>query len=163
AVIDLKGAFTYASCYVALSRVRTLSGIALSSMASYQKIVRASGLVTKEYDRLRVLMTRLPALDAPRLPSIQKKRRSKPRSSSTSTRQLPKDYVVEDIIRKRIDPTTGLAEYEVKWLGWDSSDNTWEPRRNLRHCDVILQRFEKRVARRVLEPSVRPPKARKTI
>jgi hypothetical protein len=117
AVVDLKGSFTFASSYVALSRVRTLDGIALSSIATVPKIWRASIQVTQEYDRLRVLMTRLPAIYTPQLKSVERKKKKTSRSlSDKSKSRLPTDYQVEQIVAKRID-ADGLASYHIKWMG----------------------------------------------
>lgn len=50
--------------------------------------------------------------------------------------------------------TQGL--YFVKWLGWDDSQNTWEPLSNLTTCDEKLRQFyTKRVADREAAPSAK--------
>ena len=50
------------------------------------------------------------------------------------------EYEVEDILRKRM--ISGEAHYLVKWKGYDTSENTWEPRGNLKNCARTLRRFE---------------------
>ena len=42
------------------------------------------------------------------------------------------EYEVEDILDKRTNGRT--EEYLVKWKGYDNSENTWEPIKNLDHC-----------------------------
>jgi Chromo (CHRromatin Organisation MOdifier) domain/Integrase core domain len=49
------------------------------------------------------------------------------------------EYEVDEILNKRI--TNGQAEYLVKWLGYDESEATWEPTRNL-YCPEKIQEFE---------------------
>ncbi len=41
----------------------------------------------------------------------------------------PDEYEVEEILSERRDPQNKL-EYLVKWLGYPSSANTWEPHKN---------------------------------
>uniref|UniRef100_A0A0N4ZV43 Chromo domain-containing protein n=1 Tax=Parastrongyloides trichosuri TaxID=131310 RepID=A0A0N4ZV43_PARTI len=41
-----------------------------------------------------------------------------------------KEYDVEDIVGRRID-RKGKVMYEIKWKGYSSSENTWEPKKNL--------------------------------
>lgn len=55
----------------------------------------------------------------------------------------PKDYVVEKILDKKID-TKGRSKYLVKWEGYPSSSNTWEPLENLVDCDSALEKYEVR-------------------
>ena len=40
-------------------------------------------------------------------------------------------YEVEKIVDKRTN-MYGLVEYFVKWKGYPSSENTWEPKKNLK-------------------------------
>ena len=49
------------------------------------------------------------------------------------------EYEVDEILNKRI--TNGQTEYLVKWLGYDESEATWEPTRNL-YCPEKIQEFE---------------------
>ncbi|CAK8560123.1 unnamed protein product [Lathyrus sativus] len=49
-------------------------------------------------------------------------------------------FEVEAIRRKRY--SKGKLEYLVKWMGWEESANTWEPRDNLVALPDIVQAFE---------------------
>ena len=42
---------------------------------------------------------------------------------------VPEVYVVEKVVDMRI--RSGEVEYRVKWRGWPSSTNTWEPKAHL--------------------------------
>lgn len=57
--------------------------------------------------------------------------------------ELDKDdeYTVEKIISKRGYGKT--AQYRVKWVGYPSGKNTWEPRANLEGSQKLLKAFEK--------------------
>ena len=57
-------------------------------------------------------------------------------------RNRSKLYEVEEIIDKRTN-IYGLIEYFVKWKGYPSSQNTWEPKKNLLHLTDIIRDYEK--------------------
>jgi hypothetical protein len=54
------------------------------------------------------------------------------------------EYTVERIIKKRT--SGGVAQYWVKWVGWNDADNTWEPKGNF--DPQMLQNFADWEARR---------------
>jgi len=54
------------------------------------------------------------------------------------------EYVVEDILDKRT--VQGTVQYLLKWKGYSSDDNTWEPRANL-DCDEMIDAFEEKWAK----------------
>jgi hypothetical protein len=55
-------------------------------------------------------------------------------------------WEVEKIVGERI--RQGKRQYQLKWKGWNSSDNTWEDEENL-NCDLLLQEYreQKQAAR----------------
>ena len=50
-------------------------------------------------------------------------------------------YEVEKIVDKRTN-VYGLVEYLVKWKGYPSSENTWEPKKNLKRLDYMIKEYE---------------------
>ncbi|KAF8761035.1 reverse transcriptase [Rhizoctonia solani] len=40
--------------------------------------------------------------------------------------------------------------FRVKWKGYGSEENTWEPRENLRNAEKILKKFEKEMKEKAL-------------
>ena len=53
-----------------------------------------------------------------------------------------KEYQVESICGNRFDDKSSGMLYLVKWKGYSSKDNTWEPMENLGNCQEALERFE---------------------
>lgn len=62
--------------------------------------------------------------------------------------KMEEEYIVEKIMDKKIDGR-GFVRYLVKWEGYPSSANTWEPLENLAECDKALQAYEIRQALRI--------------
>jgi Chromo (CHRromatin Organisation MOdifier) domain len=52
---------------------------------------------------------------------------------------LEEEYDVEKIIGKR--NRNGTTEYLVRWLGYESDENTWEPTGNL-SCPEKIREYE---------------------
>ncbi|UJR37989.1 hypothetical protein I4U23_030671 [Adineta vaga] len=51
------------------------------------------------------------------------------------------DYVVEKIVSKRTNGK-GQVFYLIKWKGYSSADNTWEPESNVNNCPDLVKEFE---------------------
>ena len=51
------------------------------------------------------------------------------------------EYEVEAILTHR--QFRGKYQYLVKWKGYDSSENTWEPENNLTHMEELLAEYKK--------------------
>jgi len=66
----------------------------------------------------------------------------------TETRPPPnlvggeQEYKVEAILAHR--RFRGKYQYLVKWKGYDSSKNTWEPESNLTHMEELLDEYKRR-------------------
>jgi len=69
------------------------------------------------------------------------------RSRSGSDSEPEEDYEVEEIRDKRRGED-GEWLYYVKWVGWESDTNTWEPVEHLDECKEKLEEFERRWRRR---------------
>ncbi|XP_060005344.1 chromodomain Y-like protein isoform X1 [Lagenorhynchus albirostris] len=52
-------------------------------------------------------------------------------------------YEVERIVDKRKNKK-GKTEYLVRWKGYDSEDDTWEPEQNLVNCEEYIHDFNRR-------------------
>ena len=54
----------------------------------------------------------------------------------------PDTYAVEAIRAKRWNEEAKTFEYQIKWIGYPESQNTWEPPEHL-NCPQIVEEFEK--------------------
>nr|XP_044992936.1 chromodomain Y-like protein [Jaculus jaculus] len=77
-------------------------------------------------------------------------------------------YEVERIVDKRKNKK-GKTEYLVRWKGYDSEDDTWEPEQHLVNCEEYIHDFNRRHSERQKEGSLArasrtsPSNARKQI
>ncbi|KAL7808526.1 hypothetical protein V8C44DRAFT_335767 [Trichoderma aethiopicum] len=54
------------------------------------------------------------------------------------------EWEVEQIVDSMIDEETMEHFFKVKWKGYSSKDNTWEPKKNLANCKDLLEAYEKK-------------------
>lgn len=74
---------------------------------------------------------------------------------SESNEVLPDVYEVEKLLDKEVDEN-GKAYYLVKWLGYTSEDNTWEPRENLGEtCASMVREFDATFKKRYIAEAIR--------
>lgn len=84
-----------------------------------------------------------PAPFKPELDMPQRKRRVA--AKVTKPERIPStEYEIERIVDDRIEQDTLRHFYLVKWKGFSSKDNTWEPKTNMSHCFEALMDYEKR-------------------
>ncbi|XP_074595679.1 chromobox protein homolog 5-like [Brevipalpus obovatus] len=50
------------------------------------------------------------------------------------------EYVVENILGRRVNTATDKVEYLIKWAGWNKKYNSWEPEENL-SCPELVSKF----------------------
>ncbi|XP_014294545.1 uncharacterized protein Chro isoform X5 [Halyomorpha halys] len=60
------------------------------------------------------------------------------------------EFVVEKIVSRRFNPRRKQYEYLLKWEGYPSEQNTWEPAENLEACQHLLKAFEENLAKQSL-------------
>ncbi|KAK1755222.1 CHRromatin Organization modifier domain-containing protein [Echria macrotheca] len=72
------------------------------------------------------------------------KRAGRPKKTgATSNGVVPSgEFEVEAIVESQIDADTMEHMYLVKWKGYSSEENTWEPRKNLSHATELVKAFE---------------------
>eukprot|EP00802_Teleaulax_amphioxeia_P018285 Tamp_18476.p1 GENE.Tamp_18476~~Tamp_18476.p1 ORF type:complete len:208 (-),score=36.73 Tamp_18476:698-1276(-) len=65
----------------------------------------------------------------------------KPKSSKKARKNERKTFVVDKILKKRVDK--GKVKYLVSWEGYGAADNTWEPAETLaQDVPTLIQSFE---------------------
>merc|ERR1711862_373152 len=69
------------------------------------------------------------------------KPKKKKKKGKKKKKKAEAEYEVESIVSKRTSEE-GKVEYLVKWKGWNSSDNTWEPVDNLQSSKELIDEFE---------------------
>lgn len=77
----------------------------------------------------------------------RKKRTLKEDASTTKAQGGRKEWEVEQIVDSRIDEETLEHWFKVKWKGYAAKDNTWEPKKNLTNCKVLVEKYEKKAGK----------------
>lgn len=70
------------------------------------------------------------------------------------------EHTIEKILAKRFNPRLKEHEYLIKWQGMSHEMNTWEPLSHLNSCPVLLDTFEKQLAKQKEQRALQ--EARKT-
>ena len=72
---------------------------------------------------------------------MPKKNRKRKAREVGETQQEEEVFSVEKIVSKRV--VGGKTQYLLKWKGYDSDENTWEPEENL-DCEDLLEEFNRK-------------------
>ena len=88
--------------------------------------------------------------------AIEEKRPPTPENENGTTEE--EEYEVEKVVDKRIHK--GKVEYLLKWKGYPSDENTWEPEDSL-DCPELLQEYERNRAREKKPVEVKKEKKEK--
>ena len=51
-------------------------------------------------------------------------------------------YEPERVVAERL--AQGVTQYQVKWVGWDTKHNTWEPLEHLAGCEDLIADMKER-------------------
>jgi len=72
-----------------------------------------------------------------------------PKPQGTTTKRTPtsafdgaagkETYEPEKIVGRRLEK--GVTKFQVKWVGWETKDNTWEPIEHLAGCEDMIAEF----------------------
>ena len=69
------------------------------------------------------------------------------------------EYPPERVVAQRL--SKGVTQYLVKWLGYESKDNTWEPIEHLAGCEDMIADFKEREKTRIAQLEVAAEEKRK--
>jgi hypothetical protein len=72
------------------------------------------------------------------------KRQRQPGRRPKPAMETSNEWEVEMIVGSRIDADSLEHFYEVKWEGFSSKENTWEPKLNLTGCHKAIEEYERR-------------------
>jgi hypothetical protein len=84
--------------------------------------------------------SRAPTKSAPIAMDVASVEAEQSKSGSSGEEEAEDEYVVEAICGSRT--RNGVRQFEIKWEGFPSSDNTWEPEENLSHSADKLVDFK---------------------
>lgn len=122
------------------------------SLTIHITITKESTRVQNMTNRARSPQTQLEVISNPLLDQIQFPAGDTPESSSDSSDEDEDDdddeeekedggeYFVQKILGSKIEK--GVILYRIKWEGYGSSENTWEPEENLDGCSELLAEFK---------------------
>lgn len=74
-------------------------------------------------------------------------RRAKRTIMNSANTAVTEEHTIEKILAKRFNPRHREHEYLIKWDNYTHDQNTWEPASHLDTCPVLLETFEKQLAR----------------
>ncbi|KAK4194427.1 hypothetical protein QBC40DRAFT_290780 [Triangularia verruculosa] len=72
-----------------------------------------------------------------------KNKGGRPRKDTSTNGTTEEEYEVEAIRDSGIDDKTKAHRFLVKWEGYPESENTWEPKANLKGAEELVREFEK--------------------
>ena len=75
---------------------------------------------------------------------MPRKNRKRKAREAVEEEQQEEVFSVEKIVSKKV--VSGKTQYLLKWRGYDSDENTWEPEENL-DCQDLLDEFNRRTAK----------------
>ncbi|KAF5017730.1 hypothetical protein F66182_10328 [Fusarium sp. NRRL 66182] len=115
-----------------------------------QRRARTTGSFTpRRSDRISSAASATEVDKPPRAKTRVKKSRGRPPTQTkTTSRGREVEWEVEKILDSQIDGQTSEHFYLVKWKGFASKENTWEPKKNLSNCRNLIQDFEKKAPKK---------------
>ncbi|XP_031627392.1 uncharacterized protein LOC116343478 isoform X2 [Contarinia nasturtii] len=93
------------------------------------------------------ILTRVGATIVQSKPGIMAREAWRTMGNSTNGNVQTKEHRIEKILAKRFNPRQKEHEYLIKWENVSHENNTWEPASHLEPCPVLLDTFEKQLAR----------------
>lgn len=76
---------------------------------------------------------------------------------------MPADeYEVEEIVESMIDADTMEHMYLIKWKNYPESDNTWEPKKNLKGSLSLVRQFDVKKKKAEAEDAAKKASNKKT-
>ena len=117
----------------AMTQTQTKDGGSNAPARRSGRVVKAGGQPTR---RAKAVTS---ASKLPPAKEVRKKGIAKPKAAAGAG---GREWEVEKIVDSRIDADTCEHFYQVKWKGYSSKDNTWEPKLNLANCPGLIRAFE---------------------
>ncbi|KAK1830380.1 hypothetical protein QBC39DRAFT_354300 [Podospora conica] len=95
--------------------------------------------------RLAAIAAKKPTRGRPKAAATTatKGKRGPAKKAAAADNGVPADeWEVEAIVESAIDADSMEHMYLVKWKGFEASENTWEPRKNLDHAAAMIKAFD---------------------